>query len=190
MRKCCVLISDVIPLRSSTKGIFDKAKGNDSSNYRPITCLPLAWKILTGILAEEIYSFFDENMILPEEQKGCRKKSRGTGDLLYIDKMVLKEAKRRKKNLAMAWIDYRKAYDMLLHSWILECLKELWVNEEIRRLLEETMKFWRVELTCAQKYLEKSKSREGYAHILKKFKPGYEFSGSGRGKDQSFSTYG
>ena len=50
----------------------DKAKGNDSSNCRPITCLPLAWKILTGILAEEIYSFFDENMILPEEQKGCR----------------------------------------------------------------------------------------------------------------------
>ena len=27
----------------------DKAKGNDFSNYRPITCLPLAWKILTGI---------------------------------------------------------------------------------------------------------------------------------------------
>ena len=70
-------------------------------------------------------------MILPEEQKGCRKKSRGTGDLLYIDKMVLKEAKRRKKNLAMAWIDYRKAYDMLPHSWMLECLKDLGVNEEI-----------------------------------------------------------
>jgi hypothetical protein len=43
----------------------------------------------------------------PEEQKGCRKKSRGTGDLLYIDKTVLKEAKGR--NLAVAWIDYRKA---------------------------------------------------------------------------------
>ena len=70
-------------------------------------------------------------MILHEEQKGCRKKSRGTGDLLYIDKMVLKEAKRRKKNLAMAWIDYRKAYDMLPHSWMLECLKDLGVNEEI-----------------------------------------------------------
>ena len=111
----------------------EKAKGNDSSNYRPITCLPLAWKILTGILAEEIYLFFDENMILPEEQKGCGKKSRGTGDLLYIDKMVLKEAKRRKKNLAMAWIDYRKAYDMSPYSWILECLKDLGVNEEIWR---------------------------------------------------------
>ncbi len=79
----------------------DKAKGNTSSNYRPITCLPIAWKILTGILAGEVYWFLNDNMLLPEEQKGCRKKTRGTSDLLYIDKMVLKEARARKKNLAM-----------------------------------------------------------------------------------------
>ena len=46
--------------------------------------------------------------------------------------MVLKEARARKKNLAMAWIDYRKAYDMMPHSWILECLQELGVNDKIR----------------------------------------------------------
>lgn len=33
----------------------DPAKGNDPSNYRPITCLPLAWKILTGIISEETF---------------------------------------------------------------------------------------------------------------------------------------
>ena len=62
----------------------EPAKGNDPSNYRPITCLPLAWKILTGIIAEEIYTFLERTFLLPEEQKGCRKGSRGTGDLLYI----------------------------------------------------------------------------------------------------------
>ena len=81
--------------------------------------------------------------------------------MLYLDKMVVKEAKRRKKKLAMAWIDYRKAYDMLPHSWILECLKDLGVNEEIRRLLEETMKSWRVELTCAQEVLGEVKIMRG-----------------------------
>ena len=63
--------------------------------------------------------------------------------------------------MAMAWIDYRKAYDMLPHSWILGCLKELGVNEEIRRLLEETMKSWRVELTCAQEVLGEVKIMRG-----------------------------
>ena len=94
----------------------DVLKGNVASNYRPITCLPLVWKLMTGIVAEEIYSFMDESELLPEEQKGCKKDSRGTNDLLFINKMVLKEVKTRKKNLAMAWIDYRKAYDMVPHS--------------------------------------------------------------------------
>ena len=42
--------------------------------------------------------------------------SRGTNDLLYIDRAVIKEVKSRNKNLAMTWIDYKKAYDVVPHS--------------------------------------------------------------------------
>ena len=87
----------------------DKSKGNVVSNYRPITCLPLMWKLLTGVIADEIYTHLDQEKLLPEEQKGCRKGSRGTNDLLYIDRAVIKEVKSRNKNLAMTWIDYKKA---------------------------------------------------------------------------------
>ena len=48
----------------------DKSKGNVASNYRPITCLPIVWKLMTGILAEEIYGFLSTEISLPEEQKG------------------------------------------------------------------------------------------------------------------------
>ena len=34
----------------------DKSKCNVASNYRPITCLPLMWKLLTGVIADEIYA--------------------------------------------------------------------------------------------------------------------------------------
>ena len=94
----------------------DKSKGNVASNYRPITCLPLMWKLLTGVIADQIYAYLDQEKLLPEEQKGCRKGSRGTNDLLYIDRAVIKEVKSRNKNLAMAWIDYKKAYHMIPHS--------------------------------------------------------------------------
>ena len=43
-----------------------------------------------------------------------------TKEHFLVDKMVMRNYKRRKKNLAMAWIDYKKAYDMVPHSWILE----------------------------------------------------------------------
>ena len=78
--------------------------------------------ILTGWIAEDIYSYLDESHLLSEEQKRCRKRSRGTNSLLFIDRAVLKNAKSHKKNLATGWIDYRKAYRMFHHLWIVECL--------------------------------------------------------------------
>ena len=73
--------------------------------------------------------------------------------MLYIDRMILKEVKQRKKGLAMGWIDYRKAYDMIAHSWVLESLKELGVHKQISEFLQESVKGWRVELTCGEQVL-------------------------------------
>ena len=76
--------------------------------------------------------------MLPEEHKGCRKVSGGTNDLLYIDWAVIKEVNSRNKNLAMTWIDYKKAY-MVPHLWIIECLDLFGVAENIKSLLVNSM---------------------------------------------------
>ena len=98
----------------------DPKKGNAAENYRPITCLPLMWKLPTGMIAEETYNYLDHRKLLPDEQKGCRRGSRGTKDHLLIDKTVLKDCRERHTNLSMVWIDYKKAYDLVPHSWIIE----------------------------------------------------------------------
>ena len=75
--------------------------------------------------------------------------------------MILKEVKMRKKNLAMDWIDYRKAFDMLPHFWIIVCLYSLGLNKKLITFLQSTMKNWRVELTCNNENLGKvEKKRE------------------------------
>ena len=79
-----------------------KSKGALVSNFRPITCLPIMWKLLTGIIGAELYNHLEGKNLLPEEQKGCRRKSRGTKDQLIIDKMILKNCKRRLTNLSLA----------------------------------------------------------------------------------------
>ena len=61
----------------------DNSKDNLASNYRPITCLPLMWKLLTGVIADQIYVHLDQEKLLPEEQKGGRKGSRRTNDLRW-----------------------------------------------------------------------------------------------------------
>ena len=60
-------------------------KGTAPSNYRPITCLPMLGKILTAQIKEKIYYSLTSRGLFPEKQKRCRKGSRGTGELLYID---------------------------------------------------------------------------------------------------------
>ena len=94
----------------------DSGKGNAVDNYRPISCLHVMWKVFSGMLTEEIYEHLEGKNLFPHEQKGCKKKSRGTKDQLLFDKAILRNCKNRKVNLAMAWIDYRKAYDMIPHS--------------------------------------------------------------------------
>ena len=58
----------------------DIKKGNVASNYRPITCLPMMYKLLTGIIAEDLYSHIEDQQLFPDEQKGCKKWSSGTKD--------------------------------------------------------------------------------------------------------------
>ena len=107
------------------------------------------WKFLPGVIADQIYGHLDQHKLLPGEQKGCRKRSRGINDLLYIDRAVIREVKSRKKNLPMAWIDYKKAYDMVPHSWIKEFLDLCGVAENTKTSLVNIMEMWRVML-CAE----------------------------------------
>ena len=104
------------------------------------------WKLLTGVIVDQMYAHLDQEKLLPEEQKECRNGSRGTNDLLYIDRAVIKEVKSGNKNLAMAWIDYGKAYDMVPHSWIIECLDLFELTENIKSFLVNSMEKRKVML--------------------------------------------
>ncbi len=50
----------------------DVKKGNIVSNYRPITCLPVMYKLLTSMIAEDLYRHMDDQQLFPEEQKAER----------------------------------------------------------------------------------------------------------------------
>ena len=93
---------------------------NRPKNFRPTTCKWMTRKILIVQIREDIYYPLTSRRLFLEEQKGCSKGSRGAGEL---DQHIINERKTRRKHLAMAWIDYKKTYDMVLHSWIINCLK-------------------------------------------------------------------
>ena len=114
----------------------------------------ICWKLFTSIIANSPYTFFDGSKLLSEKQKGCRNGIRRTNDLLYIDQRMMKEAKQRRKNLAMAWLDYCKAYDLEFHSWLSECMHVFDIASNVENMLIAGMQGWQTELTCCDETLD------------------------------------
>ena len=54
----------------------------------------------------------------------------------------------------MTWIDYKKAYDMVPHSWISDCLDMFGIANNVQDFLNNSMKSWRLELNASGNTLE------------------------------------
>ena len=119
------------------------------SKYRPICCLSTSYKLLTGLIADAVYFHLAQNDYLENEQKGCIRKKLGTKDQLLINKTILEDAKRRQRNLSMAWIDYKKALDSVPHSWIIRCLELYKIDDGIRTFLKDQMTRWQTSITLS-----------------------------------------
>ena len=96
----------------------------------------------------------------------------------------------------MAWIDYKKVYDIVSQSWILHCLKMYKISHKVINFIEQTMKAWRVELTSGGRSIAETKIQRGIFlgdalsplvfiiavmplnHILRKCPAGYKLSRS------------
>ena len=59
----------------------------------------------------------------------------------------------------MAWIDYKKASDMVPHLWIIECLDLFGVAENIKSLLESSMEKWKVMLCSGRQHMSFQKAK-------------------------------
>ena len=97
-------------------------------------------------MAEEMYIYLEVENLLPNDPNGCKRKSRGTKDQLLVDKKVLNDCRKRHTNIAMVWIDYKKANDFVpiwdYEMWylILKMGKKILRQQDIELPNGETMK--------------------------------------------------
>ncbi|XP_026323226.1 uncharacterized protein LOC113232673 [Hyposmocoma kahamanoa] len=116
------------------------------SQYRPITCLPTLYKILTSAIAIKINSHIEHHSIMAEEQKGCRRGHMGCKEQLIIDSAIHKHATTKNRNLHCTYIDYKKAFDSVPHSWLLQILEIYKINTRIINFLRNIMSKWKTTL--------------------------------------------
>ena len=63
--------------------------------------------------------------------------------------------------MCVAWIDYKKAYDMVPHCWILARLRMFKLAENIFKLIEKLMSSWNTDLTSGEEMLGQVKIKRG-----------------------------
>ena len=120
-------------------------------NYRPIACLPTTFKILTSVITDRLYSYLEKEAIMTPKQRGEKKDCYGYKDQLIINNAILENCKKRTKNLSTAWIDYKKAFDSVSHSWILKCLHMYKIHTVLITVIEECMSQWKTNMTLVHK---------------------------------------
>ena len=67
------------------------------------------------------------------------------------------------ENLAMSWIDYKRAYDMVPQSWIINYPQM--ISGKVINFIDKAIKTWIVELTAGGISLVEMKIQRGIVHI-------------------------
>ena len=78
--------------------------------------------------------------ILLLEQKGCNKESYSCKDQLLMNQTIIENFRSKLKNISMAWVDYKNAFDNVLHEWILKVLNILNISPVMIIFLKYNMK--------------------------------------------------
>ena len=132
---------------SGKTALLPKTKNlGDEKNYRPITCLNTSYKILTGLVAKHMREHTVVNEIWDEGQLGAVEGVLGTVDQLIIDRCIMEEVKQHHRNLAVAFYDYKKAYDKVHHDWMIQVYEWVGMPRNVIRLIQELMSKWKTRL--------------------------------------------
>ena len=76
------------------------------------------------------------------DQRGAKEKCSGSTDNLLIDRMVCQDAQRGKRNISMAWVAVKKAYDSVDHRWLVEMFKRHRFAEWFGVLIQKRAASW------------------------------------------------
>ena len=115
---------------ATIKVLYKKSDRSNCNNYRGISLLSHAGKVLLKIVANRLSNYCEAPGILPDEQCGFRPE-RSTVDMLFVVRRLQKLARRRRISLYMRFVDLQKAYDSVDRELLWKVLARAGVPEDM-----------------------------------------------------------
>ena len=120
-----------------TKGLICKIpkKGNlqDCNNWRGVTLLPIASKVLSKILINRIQTGVDH--ALRKEQAGFRR-GRGTVEQIFILRNILEQANEWNATVYIHFVDFEKAFDSVHRDSLWVIMKKNGIPQKLIRMVQ------------------------------------------------------
>lgn len=115
--------------------IFKGGERNLSTNYRPISVLPIFSKGIEKIIFTRITQFFDKENVITAAQYGFRKGRSTESALLALKENILRNIENNLLTAAL-FVDFSKAFDCLHHKVLLSKLQSYGIRGNCLALLE------------------------------------------------------
>ena len=108
--------------------LYKQGNTLEPSNFRPVSLLPVLSKVLEKIVANQLYSYMEENNRFSNSQHGFRKKLSTETALNIIMEEVFKNLDSNEISL-LTLCDLSKAFDSVSHELLIEKLDTLHIDE-------------------------------------------------------------
>ena len=130
---------EVVPqdLKDAVIVTIYKKKGDraDCGNSRGIFLLSIAGKVIASIMLQRLLTQLTET-IIPASQYGFRK-DRSTTDAIFIARQLQEKCREERKDLYMAFIDLRKAFDTVNRETMWQVLEKFGVPPKFLAILRQ-----------------------------------------------------
>jgi hypothetical protein len=130
------IFSLILYLDATIKVLYKKSDRSNCNNYRGISLLSHAGKVLLKIVANRLSDYCEAHGILPDEQCGFRPE-RSTVDMLFVVRRLQELARRRRIPLYMCFVDLQKAYDSVDRELLWKVLARAGVPEEMIAVIRQ-----------------------------------------------------
>jgi hypothetical protein len=142
--------------------VFKKGDAKRCSNYRGISLLPIAGKLLSGIILKRLSAHLDS--LTPDTQAGFRA-GRSTMDNIFILRQVLERRREYNLDTIVAFLDYSAAFDSVDQASLWSMLKAsgipIFFINMIRGMYEDSVCRVRVYGELSEPFKIRSGVRQG-----------------------------
>ncbi|KAI4290877.1 hypothetical protein PAPHI01_0151 [Pancytospora philotis] len=123
--------------------LMPKGEAKRGSDFRPITCMSCLYKLTTKCVTEVVRIEVERRGLIAENQLGTVRGVQGSKEQALLN---IAANKAHGNKLLELWVDVKKAFDSVNHSYLLACIKRLSLPVWVQAFLETTIASWTLQV--------------------------------------------